>query len=267
MEGRGIRSWEVILTYADTLHSYCAHTNVTISFCILADDEHIAPSSRLPSSSQRPRRQGCGTVPCVSRRVRKDHHQPCPHPLRSSRTRAAARWPFCRRHSLHTTRAPNRRCEAPTRRMLALSATKWSTPAISTMPVRWRRSLKPPLTCSHHLPANLPNAGFERRGESVKVRSGHKERSTSKRCSGEVKARWVAAIGHSARDIWATSAGSTHRAPGFSRSSRRMYLFCSSALRDSHRSWMGRLPHCVRTYPHIQPCRAVPHTAVGGTRA
>ena len=189
MEGGGIRSWEVILTYGNTLHSYRAHTNVTILFCMLADDEHIAPSSRLPSSSQRPRRQGCGTVPCVSRRARKDPYLPRPHPLRTSPARAAARWPFCCRHSPHTARAPNRRCKAPTRRMLALSATKWSTAAISIMPARWRRSRKPTLTCSHHLPANLPNAGIERRGESVKVSSGHKAGSTWKRCSGEVKAR------------------------------------------------------------------------------
>ena len=37
------------------------------------------------------------------------------------------------------------------------------------------------LTCSHHLPANLPNAEIERHGETVKVRSGHKD-SASKRC-------------------------------------------------------------------------------------
>ena len=189
MEGRGIRSWEVILTYADTLHSYRAHTNVTIPFCIIGRHEHIAPSSRPPSSSQRPRRQDCGTDPCVSRGVRKNHRQPRPHPIRPSHTRAAGSWPFCCRCSPHTARAPNRRSKAPTRPMLALSATKWSTPAISTMPVRWRRSLKPPLTCSHHLPANLPNAGFERRGESVKVSSGHKEGSTSKRWLAKVKAR------------------------------------------------------------------------------
>ena len=136
VEGLSIRSWEVILTYADTLHSYCAHTNVTISFCISADDEHIAPSSRLPSSSQRPRRQGCGTVPCVSRRVRKDHHQPRPHPIRPSRTRAAASWPFCCRRSPHTARAQNRRSKAPTRRMLALSATALSTAMVSIMAAR-----------------------------------------------------------------------------------------------------------------------------------
>ena len=189
MEGRGIRSWEVILAYADTLHSYRAHTNVTISFCTSADDEHIAPSSRLPRSSQRPRHQDCGTVPCPSRRARKDHHQPSPHPIRPARTRAAASWPFCRRCSPHTARAPNRRCEAPTRPMLALSATEWSTTLISIMAARWRRSHKPPFTCSHQLPANLLNAGFERRGESVKVSSGYKEGSTSKRCSAKVKAR------------------------------------------------------------------------------
>ena len=94
MEGLGIRSWEVILTYADTLHSYRAHTNVTILFCMLADDEHIAPSSRPPRSSERPRRQECGTAPCVSRRVRTDHHQPRTHPIRQWRTRAAGSLAF-----------------------------------------------------------------------------------------------------------------------------------------------------------------------------
>ena len=88
-----------------------------------------------------------------------------------------------------TARAPNRRCEAPTRPMLALSATEWSTTLISIMAARWRRSHKPPFTCSHQLPANLLNAGFERRGESVKVSSGYKEGSTSKRCSAKFKAR------------------------------------------------------------------------------
>ena len=189
MEGGGIRSWEVILTYGNTLHSYRAHTNVTISFCIRGRHEHITPSSRPPRSSQRPRHQDCGTVPCLSRRARKDHHQPRPHLIRPSHTRAAGSWPFCCRCSPHTARAPNRRSKAPTRRMLALSATKWSTAAVSIMPARWRRSRKPTLTCSHHLPANLPNAGIERRGESVKVSSGHKAGSTWKRCSGEVKAR------------------------------------------------------------------------------
>ena len=189
MEGGGIRSWGVILTYGNTLHSYRAHANVTIPFCIIGRHEQIAPSSRPRRSSERPRHQNCGTVLSVSRRARKDPYLPRPHPLRTSPARAAASWPFCRRCSPHAARAPYRRCEAPTRRMLALSATKWSTAAISIMPACWRRSRKPPVTCSHHLPANLPNAGFERQGESVKVRSGHKEGSTSKRWSAKVKAR------------------------------------------------------------------------------
>ena len=43
-----------------------------------------------------------------------------------------------------------------------------------------------------------------------------------------------------------------------------MYLFCSSALRDRHRSFGGGMPRCVRYHPHIQqgralvPCRTRP---------
>ena len=43
IEGLGIRSLEVILTYADTLLSYRARANVTISFGTRGRHEHTAP--------------------------------------------------------------------------------------------------------------------------------------------------------------------------------------------------------------------------------
>ena len=133
VEGVDIRSWEVILTYGNTLHSYRARTNVTISFCISADDEHIAPSchrDRLSGHAAKnaalPRAYlaDCARITTSHARI----------PFGNGAHEPLEVWPFCHRHSPHTAIAQNRRSEAPARPMLALLATARSTAMISIMP-------------------------------------------------------------------------------------------------------------------------------------
>ena len=147
--------------------------------------------------------------------------------------------PSCRRRSPHAARAQTRRSEAPTRPMLEPATTAAATRMPASVRKSWRRCRWPPSACSHHLPANLPNAGIVRCGEGAKVSRGQKEGSCSKRCLPEVKPRCVAAEGHSPRDSSSTFTGSTRRAPGFTKRVTRMYLPRSSALRASHRVWTG----------------------------
>ena len=147
--------------------------------------------------------------------------------------------PSCRRRSPHAARAQSRRSEAPTRPMPEPATTAAATRISASMPKSLPRCCWPPSACSHHLPANLPNAGIVRCGEGAKVSRGQKQGSCSKRCLPEVKPRCVAAEGHSPRDISSTFTGSTRRAPGFTKRVTRMYLPRSSALRASHRFWTG----------------------------
>ena len=112
-------------------------------------------------------------------------HAPCIQPacgLLKVEPRAAA--------SSACTAVQESRCSGASARAVPLpTPTARSPPMVCSVPKCCRRCRWPMSSSSHHLPANLPNAGIEGRGESVKVSSGHKEGSTSKRCSAKVKAR------------------------------------------------------------------------------
>ena len=128
--------------------------------------KRISRSSRPRRSSARPSHHECGIVSCVSRGVRNGRAKDHPHPLRTSHKRPAERSLPSRHRSRRTARAQNRRCDATTRRMMALSATAWSTWMMCVMPERWSRSRVPPFTCSlHQLPAGSKPA--PRRSDTV----------------------------------------------------------------------------------------------------
>ena len=134
MEELSIRYMELFRTSLDLIHTYGIHDNMSIFLSRLCAVSRIAPSSRPRRSSARPRHQDCGTVPCVSRRVRNRRAFNHPHPVRQSHTRPAGRWLPSHHGSRHTARAENRRSEASTKRIKPLLATAWSTGPVCITP-------------------------------------------------------------------------------------------------------------------------------------
>ena len=70
-----------------------------------------------------------------------------------------------------------------------------------------RRCRWPMSSSSHHLPANLPNAGIERGGEHGSFMSGHEGIPSMKGCLLGMNLRGVLPIRHSARDMCSTAIG------------------------------------------------------------
>ena len=117
---------------------------------------------------------------------------------------------------------------------------------------------------SHHLLANLPNAGIERGGEHGSFMRGDEASSSMKGCSLCMYLRCGRATRASARDICSTLPARRVDLRRFTRAVTRMYLLCSDALRVLHRTWTGPWRRCVSRDPSAvwspRSCRA------GGSR-
>ena len=120
---------------------------------------------------------------------------------------------------------------------------------------------------SHHLPANLPNAGIERGGEHGSFMSGHEASPSMKGCSLGMKLRCVVPMRRSARVTSSTLPARRVDLRRFTRRFARMYLPRSNASRDSIRVWMGTWPRCATMSPSSRHSRALPEAAGKGTRA
>ena len=120
---------------------------------------------------------------------------------------------------------------------------------------------------SHHLPANLPNAGIERGGEHGSFMSGHEASPSMKGCLLGMNLRCVVPVRHSARDMCSTLPARRVDRRRFTRHVTRMYLLCQNASRDSHRVLTGPWRRRVRRDPSSRHSRALPEAAGKGTRA
>ena len=106
---------------------------------------------------------------------------------------------------------------------------------ICRVPKCCRRCHWPMSSCSHHLPATLPNAGTLRGGEHGSFVRGHTASSSMKGCSLGMTLRCVLAGRHSARDICLTLPARPADLRRVARSVTRMYPLISNASRVSHR--------------------------------
>ena len=80
--------------------------------------------------------------------------------------------------SVHTGASGNR-ASGSSPRYLQLLTPVSRNPLIRIAPERWPSCVKPPSSCSHHLPAHLRNAQIIRCGEHVKVSRGLRAGSSS----------------------------------------------------------------------------------------
>ena len=124
-------------------------------------------------------------------------HAPCVQPacyLLKVELRAAA--------SSACTAMQESRCSAASARALPLPTPTARTPLIvCRVPKCCRRCHWPMSSCSHHLPATLPNAGILRGGEHGSFVRGHTASSSMKGCSLGMTLRCVLPGRHSARNI------------------------------------------------------------------
>ena len=81
----------MILTYADLLHTYGTHANMSVLIRRSYPIKRISRSSRPRRSSARPSHHECGIVSCVSRGARNGRAKDHPHPSRTSHKRPAER--------------------------------------------------------------------------------------------------------------------------------------------------------------------------------
>ena len=110
-----------------------------------------------------------------------------------------------------------------------------SSPMISSVPKCCRRCRWPMSSSSHHLPANLPNAGIVRGGEHGSFMCGHEASSSMKGCLLGMHLRCVVSVRHSTRDMCSTLPARCADLRGFTRRSTRMYLLCKNANELSDR--------------------------------
>ena len=142
-----------------------------------------------------------------------------------------------------------------------------SPPTICSVPKCCRRCRQPMSSSSHHLPANLPNAGIVRGGEHGSFMCGHEASSSMKGCLLGMHLRCVVSVRHSTRDMCSTLPARCADLRGFTRRSTRMYLLCSNASRISHRVLTGSRRQRVCVTPSSRHGCAVPEAAAKGTRA
>ena len=133
--------------------------------------------------------------------------------------------------SVHTGASGNRASGSSPRYLQLLTPVSSSPLMIRIAPERWPSCVKPPSSCSHHLPAHLRNAQIIRCGEHVKVSRGLRAGSSLQRCLPEVNPRCVAAGRRSPPDISLTLSVCRADLRRFTRRTKRMYLPRFNALR------------------------------------
>ena len=146
-------------------------------------------------------------------------HAPCVQPARGLlkvELRAAA--------NSACTAVQESRCSAASARALPLPTPTARSPLmVCRVPKCCRRCHWPMSSCSHHLPATLPNAGILRGGEHGSFVRGHTASSSMKGCSLGMTLRCVLAGRHSARDTCSTLPARGADLSRFARSVGRMY--------------------------------------------
>ena len=141
--------------------------------------------------------------------------QPACYPLKVE-LRAAA--------SSDCTAMQESRCSAASACALPLPTPTARSPLmICRVPKCCRRCHWPMSSCSHHLPATLPNAGILRGGEHGSFVRGHTASSSMKGCSLGMTLRCVLAGRHSARNTCSTLPARGADLSRFARSVGRMY--------------------------------------------
>ena len=120
----------------------------------------------------------------------------------------------------------------------------------ASVPKSLRRCRCSPSSCSHHLPANLPNARFVRGGEHGNFVRGDEAISSMNGCSLCMYRRCVADVRPIAHDMCSTLPARRVDLRRFTRSVTRRYRLCWNASRVLHRILTGsRRPRVVRVTP------------------
>ena len=157
--------------------------------------------------------------------------QPACYPLKVE-LRAAA--------SSDCTAMQESRCSAASARALPLPTPTARSPLmICRVPKCCRRCHWPMSSCSHHLPATLPNAGILRGGEHGSFVRGYEATSSMKGCSLGMLLRCMRATRAKARDICSTLPARCDDLRRFSRAVLQGSLPISNASRVSHRVFTG----------------------------
>ena len=123
-------------------------------------------------------------------------------------------------HSARTAVQESRGSGASARAVPLPTPTARSQPAVCSVPKCYRRCRWPLSSCSHHWPANLPNAGIERGGEHGSFMSGHEASPSMKGCLLGMNLRCVVPVRHSARDMCSTLPARRAKRRGFPMSVR-----------------------------------------------
>ena len=123
----------------------------------------------------------------------------------------------------------NRYSAASAKALMLPTPTAHSPLMVCSVPKCYRRCRWPMSSSSHHLPANLPNAGIVRGGEHGSFMCGHEASSSMKGCLLGMHLRCVVSVRHSTRDMCSTLPARCADLRGFTRRSTRMYLLCKNA--------------------------------------
>ena len=161
----------------------------------------------------------------------------------------------------------DRRSVASARPSGALASTAATTQTSASVPKSLQRCRCSPSSCSHHLPANLPNARFVRGGEHGNFVRGDEAISSMNGCSLCMYRRCVADVRPIARDMCSTLPARRVDLRRFTRVVGRMYLLCWNASRVLHRTWKGTRRRRGTVCPSSRHGRGVSEAAVKGTRA
>ena len=150
-------------------------------------------------------------------------------------------------HSARTAVHESRVSGASARAVPLPTPTARSPPLVCSVPKCCRRCRCPMSSCSHHLPAYLPNAGIERGGEQGSFIRGHEASPSMKGCLLGMNLRCVVPVRRSARDLCSTLPARRVDLSRFTMAVTRMYLPRSDASRDSIRVFLGTWRRRVST--------------------
>ena len=155
------------------------------------------------------------------------------------------------------------RCSAASARALPLPTPTARSPLmVCRVPKCCRRCHWPMSSCSHHLPATLPNAGILRGGEHGSFVRGHTASSSMKRCSLGMTLRCVLAGRHSARDTCSTLPA---RGADLSRFARERYADVPAVLQRFTR-FVPRFDYDMETTCEHVVVQSPRSCRVGGSR-
>ena len=166
-------------------YSYGTQVGMLILFHLIGRHEQIMRSSRRPRFTGSQRHHANLIDPCRERRVGNGKASNHVNPLRTGRMLAAASWAASR----HQQRLHGGATKPILRRLSTRSALPLPTPTARSPPMVCsvtkccRRCRRPLSSCSHHLRANLPNAGIVRGDEHGSFSRGDEASSSMKGCS------------------------------------------------------------------------------------